>query len=222
MGYKRFISTILIVLGLSLILGQALLTYVIQPMWIADAASSAYRVDGDEIRKNIEKTQGVEIEEITQLPIWSLPEDVDSSDVVGYIAIPSIGLNLPILSGTTNKNLRLGATTMKEDQRMGVGNYTLAGHLTQSKTALFSPLRKMEVNEDVYLTDKSTVYRYRLETVKIVSPDQVDVLDDVMDETLLTLVTCEDSGGKQRRILVAVLVEMKEYDESVHTMFNVR
>jgi len=222
MGYKRFLSTILIVLGLSLILGQAVLTYVIQPRWIADAASSAYGVERSEIQKNIDKTQGVVIEEITQLPIWSLPDKVDLADVVGYIAIPSIGLNLPILSGTTNKNLRLGATTMKEDQRMGVGNYTLAGHLTQSKTALFSPLRKMEVGEDVYLTDKSSVYRYRLETVKIVSPDQIEVLDDVMGKTLLTLVTCEDSGGIQRRILVAILVETTEYDESVHTMFNVR
>ena len=82
MGYKRFLSTILIVLGLSLILGQAVLTYVIQPRWIADAASSAYGVERSEIQKNIDKTQGVVIEEITQLPIWSLPDKVDLADVV--------------------------------------------------------------------------------------------------------------------------------------------
>lgn len=218
----RFISTVLIVLGLSLILGQVFLTYVIQPRWIVSAASSAYRVNGSDIQKNIEQTKGVEIEEIKQLSVWSLPVEVDVSDVVGFIAIPSIELNLPILSGTTNKNLQLGATTMKEDQRMGSQNYTLAGHLTQSTTTLFSPLRKMAIGESVYLTDKSKVYRYRLKSIKIVSPEQVDELSDIEDEAILTLVTCEDVGGKQRRILVADLVEETEYNESWHTMFNVR
>lgn len=222
MRNQRSLSTVLIVLGLSLVLGQAFLTYVVQPRWIASAASSAYRVDESDIKNNIERTQGVEIEEITQLPVWSLPEKVDSTDVVGFIAIPSVGLSLPILSGTTNKNLQLGATTMKEDQRMGSKNYTLAGHRTQSKTTLFSPLRRMEIGEDIYLTDKSKVYRYRLKTVKIVSPEQVDVLDDVKDSVILTLVTCEDSNGIQRRILIADLVEETEYNESWHTMFNER
>ena len=222
MGYRRLLSAFFIVLGISLILGQILLTYGVQPQWIQKATLPAYQVDAAQIAQNIERTQGVEIEEITQLPVWSLPDMVDLNDVVGFIAVPSVGLSLPILSGTTNKNLQLGATTMKENQRMGSKNYTLAGHRTQSDTTLFSPLRRMEIGEDVYLTDKSKVYRYRLKTVKIVSPEHVDVLDDVKDSVILTLVTCEDSNGIQRRILIADLVEETEYDESWHTMFNER
>lgn len=48
--------------------------------------------------------------------------------VIGGIAIPDVGINLPIFKGLANENLAFGAGTMKEEQVMGQGNYALASH----------------------------------------------------------------------------------------------
>ena len=48
--------------------------------------------------------------------------------VIGGIAIPEVEINLPIFKGLDNVNLFFGAGTMKPDQKMGEGNYSLASH----------------------------------------------------------------------------------------------
>ncbi len=49
--------------------------------------------------------------------------------VIGGIAIPELGINLPIFKGLGNTELIYGAGTMKEEQVMGgENNYSLASH----------------------------------------------------------------------------------------------
>ena len=45
--------------------------------------------------------------------------------VIGGIAIPDLGINLPIFRGIGNVELMYGAGTMKPDAVMGQGNYAL-------------------------------------------------------------------------------------------------
>ena len=61
-----------------------------------------------------------------------------SDQVIGQLTIKSLSMNLPILKGTTNDNLLIGAGTMQENQVMGMGNYTLIGHHMQDKSLLFT------------------------------------------------------------------------------------
>lgn len=48
--------------------------------------------------------------------------------VIGEIAIPDLKINLPIFKGVGNTLLIYGAGTMKDEDIMGQGNYSLAGH----------------------------------------------------------------------------------------------
>lgn len=45
--------------------------------------------------------------------------DHDQKAVIGQITIKSVDLELPIVKGTTNENLLIGAATMRPDQKMG-------------------------------------------------------------------------------------------------------
>ena len=54
--------------------------------------------------------------------------DTQKLPVIGGIAIPELEMNLPIFKGLNNVNLYYGAGTMKRDQVMGEGNYSLASH----------------------------------------------------------------------------------------------
>lgn len=145
-----------------------------------------------------------------------VPPKVDISKIknaVGIITIPSVNLEEPILYGTTNQNLLLGATTMKPEQKMGEGNYTLAGHNHYTRKILFQPIRFVEIGEDIFITDKDKVYTYKVTNKEVVEPSRVDVLDDVKDKKLITLVSCYARDGSNRIIVTGELYEVNDYVE---------
>ncbi|WP_431029034.1 class A sortase [Lysinibacillus sp. LZ02] len=117
--------------------------------------------------------------------------------VIGSIAIPEVGLELPILKGVGKEALAAGAGTMKPQQMMGQGNYSLASHYFEEKDILFGPLYEAEVGDKIYLSDLSYVYEYELTTKDIIEETDVYIIDDIPNETLLTLITCAEEGSKR-------------------------
>ena len=136
--------------------------------------------------------------------------------VIGGIAIPELEINLPIFKGLDNTNLLYGAGTMKPEQKMGEGNYSLASHhVFQGENAgqlLFSPLANAKQGMKIYLTDKEKVYTYEITEVKKVTPDRVDEVED-RGVKEITLVTCEDYEATERIIVKGNLKEVKAYSE---------
>src|SRR5574341_562407 len=127
--------------------------------------------------------------------------------VIGGIAVPDLGINLPIFRGVGNSELMYGAGTMKENQVMGQANYTLASHhvsgVTGAPNLLFTPLERAEKGMMIYLTDKDTVYQYQIRDKKVMSPDHVEVIEDHPGVKELTLVTCDDLEAVNRIIVFA-------------------
>lgn len=143
--------------------------------------------------------------------------------VIGGIAIPELGLYLPILQGVGGANLYYGAGTMKEGQVMGQGNYSLASHHVFNtygdSNLLFSPLAHAKEGQLVYLTDGNKVYVYKISSVQIVDPSASYVIDDVEGKTLVTLVTCTDAEARQRTIVQGELVSTESYNDSNKNLF---
>nr|7CFJ_A Chain A, Class A sortase [Lacticaseibacillus rhamnosus]7CFJ_B Chain B, Class A sortase [Lacticaseibacillus rhamnosus] len=122
---------------------------------------------------------------------------------IGKIAITSVHLKLPILKGLSNDNLSAGAGTMKADQKMGEGNYALAGHYMTNQGILFSPLKNVQTGDTVAITNMKKVYTYKVTTKQIVNETQVQWIDDVAGKKLITLVTCASpTEGEVDRIIV--------------------
>ena len=138
--------------------------------------------------------------------------------VIGGIAIPEVEINLPIFKGLDNVNLFFGAGTMKPDQKMGEGNYSLASHhiftAENASQMLFSPLVNAKAGMKIYLTDKDKVYTYEITEVKRVTPDRVDEIDDRIGVQEITLVTCVDYDENERIIVKGILIESKAYSET--------
>jgi sortase A len=65
------------------------------------------------------------------------------------------------------------------------GNVALAGH----RDTFFRGLRDIRVNDEITLTTLSGSYRYRVDSTKVVKPEETEVLEDDGDD-ILTLVTC--------------------------------
>jgi LPXTG-site transpeptidase (sortase) family protein len=67
----------------------------------------------------------------------------------------------------------------------------------------FVLLHKLQEGDTFYLTYNGTVYGYKVITTKIVSPDQVDVLNNVPGEdATATLITCDPPGTTLNRLVV--------------------
>ena len=133
--------------------------------------------------------------------------DAQELPVVGGIAIPEVGINLPIFKGLGNTELTYGAGTMKEDQVMGgENNYSLASHhvfgIAGASDMLFSPL------------DKNKVYTYVISEVKVVQPTEVAVVDDTPGKSEVTLVTCTDAEATQRTIVKGELKSQVDFDKA--------
>ncbi|OBZ00637.1 class A sortase [Streptococcus dysgalactiae subsp. equisimilis] len=180
------------------------------------------QVSKKEVEENNRKKTSFNFEKVESISTESvLKSQMDSQKlpVIGGIAIPDLAVNLPIFKGLGNVELTYGAGTMKENQKMGeVNNYSLAGHhvfgMTGSSEMLFSPLENAKVGMPVYLTDKQTIFHYEVIEVKDVAPEQVEVIEDVPGERLLTLITCSDVEATGRTVVVGRYRESIFWDKA--------
>ena len=107
--------------------------------------------------------------------------------LIGRVQVSRIGLSTVLLEGTDSRNLRLAAGHIRGTALPGEpGNVGVAGH----RDTFFRNLQKIRDNDIITLTTPRGPYRYRVDTVEIVEPDDVDVLDGFSSERRLTLVTC--------------------------------
>ncbi len=107
--------------------------------------------------------------------------------LIGRVQVSRIGLSTVLLEGTGSRNLRLAAGHIPGTALPGEpGNVGIAGH----RDTFFRSLQKIRDNDIITLTTPRGPYRYKVDTVEIVEPDDVDVLDGFSSERRLTLVTC--------------------------------
>ena len=158
------------------------------------------------------------VKSISSEAVLAAQWDAQQLPVIGGIAIPEVEINLPIFKGLDNVNLFYGAGTMKANQKMGEGNYSLASHhiftAENASQMLFSPLVNAKVGMKIYLTDKDNVYTYVIREVKHVTPDRVDEIEDRDGIKEITLVTCVDYDATERIIVKGDFKEVKAYSET--------
>lgn len=131
--------------------------------------------------------------------------------VIASVAVPRVGICLPVFKGLENDGLYYGAGTLSPDQQMGVGNYGLASHRSDRADLLFTPLEEVRLGDKIYLTDLTNVYTYVAIWKEKVDPSAVDVLDVDPERCLITLLTCGDIYATTRLVVQGEL-------ESVHSM----
>ena len=107
---------------------------------------------------------------------------IGSDGLIGRIEIPRIGLSAVVFEGTGRNTLRHAVGHIPGTALPGqLGNSGLAGHRDK---LLFRPLRNIRGNDIITLTTLRGEHRYRVVSMRVVTPDQVSVLDPSADEVL--------------------------------------
>lgn len=198
---KKFLFNLFLLLffliGLVLVFNGAIKNFLVKNMTDTHQVN---KVDAATIQKNKNKSADFDFDAVESIDLNAVlnarlhPEDVA---ILGGIAIPSVSLNLPIIKGVSNYSLIVGAGTMKPDQEMGKGNYALASHHMIQQNLLFGPLVNIEMGAAIYLTDLEYVYVYETSFKEYVAPNRTELIDDVPGKTLVTLVTCDNTGAQR-------------------------
>ncbi|MBC2578208.1 class A sortase [Peptostreptococcus russellii] len=146
-------------------------------------------------------------------------EKADMSKVVGQMTIPSINKNIAIFDGLENNNLMYGACTMKANQRMGTGNYALAGHYCKKDDVLFGGLFNIKKGDIIKLTNKRNIYEYEVVNMFKASDTRTDLIGDGLTnhddgKAMVSLMTCYKDEEGYRYFVIGKFKKLYPYSES--------
>ena len=220
---RKIIFLLLVVSGAILIL---LPTY--SKMKLRDEVQTAVKVieevTPEEIKENEEKEQPDEIfnfeqvDEISPTATFLDNRPIDKSLLIGQLVIPSLDMNLCIFKGTTNYNLLRGLGTMKPDDKMGKGNYTLAGHNNGDRKLLFGALMDIKKGAIVRITDKTNIYEYKIYETKVADSTSLELLEnseaEKVGKPIISLMTCDKGTWTSNRFFaLGKFVKKYKYDK---------
>ena len=144
------------------------------------------------------------------LPV-SLEEDyknalkLPGTDVMAYINIEKLRVELPIYHGTSSSVLAVGVGHL-EGTSLPVGgpgtHCVLSAHRGLPSSKLFSDLDQMEVGDLFTIKVLDRLMTYQVEEIQIVLPRELDTLGIEPGEDYVTLVTCTPYGINTHRLLV--------------------
>ena len=131
-----------------------------------------------------------------------LAHAITTNDVgLTRLTIPRIDLDVVIAEGTSARSLALGPGHLTNTAIPGdTGNAVIAAH----RDTYFRHIAELRVGEDIYIQRNGRKYRYVVTGRKIVSPEDVSVLES-SPESRLTLITCYPVhyiGPAPRRLIV--------------------
>lgn len=121
--------------------------------------------------------------------------------VIGILEISKYDVELPIIGKWSYNLLKISICRYKGPDPNEKGNLVIIGHNYKSG-AHFGILKKLEVGDEIFVTDSATNTRVRYEVyqIKSIAPDAFSALKSYRGTCGLTLMTCKDNGTN--RLLV--------------------
>lgn len=147
--------------------------------------------------------------------------DLPNTEIMGYIRIPSIGVELPIYHSIADEVLSKGVGHMPQSSLPvgGVNSHAvLSAHSGMSTSPMFSNLELMEVGDIFYIDILGQTLAYRVyEHKEWVDPADITTVQIQRGRDLCTLVTCMPYGvNTHRRLIQGERIELP--DDSVENI----
>ena len=125
--------------------------------------------------------------------------------MMGYIDIPKISVHLPIYQGTEERALQAGAGFWIGTSLPTGGPSThcvLTAHNGLVRAKMFTDLDQLEEGDTFTLSILDRVLTYEVDQILVTLPNEMEPLQIVPGEDLVTLYTCTPYGVNTHRLLV--------------------
>ena len=130
---------------------------------------------------------------------------VTESDMIGYLEIDRIGVELPIYHGTSEKVLSMGVGHL-EGSSLPVGgentHSVMSAHRGLPSSKLFTDLDRMEKGDIFRVVVLDQVLTYQVDSIKVIEPTDISDLQIIEGGDYCTLFTCTPYGINTHRLLV--------------------
>lgn len=138
-------------------------------------------------------------------PAIDLSEYGIYNNVIGYINIPKMNVDLPILLGANSSNMLKGAVHLTETSYPIGGintNSVIAGHRGYGRATLFRHIEKLEIGDEIYIKNFKEELTYIVYDIKIIEPDDFEELKIQSGEDIITLITCHPYRINSHRYII--------------------
>lgn len=127
------------------------------------------------------------------------------NNIFGFLEIPSINITLPIYFGSSDENMRLGATHLTGTSYPigGVNtNSVIAAHRGFYKTEMFRHIDKIKIGDKLIIKNPFDILEYVAYDVAIIKPNELDKLTIFEGEDMVTLISCHPFPNNYQRYVV--------------------
>lgn len=130
---------------------------------------------------------------------------ITDNDMIGYLKIDRIGVELPIYHGTSDKVLSKGVGHF-EGSSLPVGgentHCVMSAHRGLPSAKLFTDLDRVEKGDTFQIIILDQVLTYQVEFIKVIEPTDISDLQIIEGGDYCTLFTCTPYGINTHRLLV--------------------
>lgn len=144
--------------------------------------------------------------------------NLTGTGIMGSIEIPKINVDIPIYHGTSDEVLSTGVGHLQDSSLPVGGNNSrciLTGHRGLPNSKLFTRLDELEIDDLFFISTCGEVLAYRITDIKIMEPEEAEMLGILPEKDLCTLITCTPYGINTQRLVVTgerVPYEEVQYD----------
>lgn len=184
--------------------GVLILLFVVYQLWgtgIREAqAQNRLEDDFAELLEDVAPTTSTTVGDEPPPTVAPLPP-VPEGEPTARIRIPKIGVDKIVVEGVTLVDLKKGPGHYPQTPLPGQeGNAAIAGHRT-TYGAPFNRIDELVAGDEIFVETVQGEFRYLVTEQLIVSPSQVEVLEDKGDNRL-TLTACHPKYSARQRIVV--------------------
>ena len=141
----------------------------------------------------------------TQIPGYTEALRISESNMMGYLKIERIGVELPIYHGTSDEVLNKGVGHL-EGSSLPVGgentHCVMSAHRGLPSAKLFTDLDRMEKGDTFQIVVLDQVLTYQVDQIKVIEPNDISDLQIIPGGDYCTLFTCTPYGINTHRLLV--------------------
>jgi len=227
----NILLTVIFLTGLSLLLYPTVSNYYnsyLQSKAIALYADNVENLDQEKNKTILEEARLYNAQ-LSALPSqFQRPEEMKeaywhqlmdfSGQVMAYVEIPSIGVTLPIMHGTSDEVLDKAIGHLEWTSLPVGGESThsvISGHRGLPSSELFTNIDHLEVGDPFYIHVMGQTLEYWVDNIAVVLPEEMDLLTIVRGQDYCTLLTCTPYGINSHRLLVrGIRMADREVQES--------
>lgn len=135
-----------------------------------------------------------------ELEKYGFPENM-----IGYISIDKININLPIYLGANNENMKKGATLMTQTSIPigGVNHHAvIAAHRGMKESKMFRDIDQLELGDEVKINNIWGEIIYEVSEIRVIEPDDIEAVLIQGGKDMISLISCHPFPYNYQRLIV--------------------